>query len=142
MVVDPATQLPLANGDLSKLLESGVFAWRVSGQALNTVLNLAAPLAYSYDRTSVTIYGNVADATQGQSTGEVLGNGDASKAFLSFALSQSPLTYLPAATASGAASTLTVAVNDRPGASSTTWPRRARRPEPTSPAKTTHRRPP
>ena len=113
LVVDPATQLPLANGDLRKLLESGVFAWRVSGQALNTVLNLAAPLAYSYDRTSVTIYGNVVDATQGQSTGEVLGNGDASKAFLSFALSQSPLTYLPAATASGAASTLAVAVNDQ-----------------------------
>jgi hypothetical protein len=113
LVVDPNTQAPLAGGDLSKLLEGGVFAWRVSGQALNTLLNLAAPLAYSYDRTSVTIYGNVADATQGQSTGEVMGNGDASKAYLSFALSQSPLTFVPAATASGAASTLTVAVNDQ-----------------------------
>jgi hypothetical protein len=113
LVVDPATQAPLEGGDLSKLLEEGIFAWRVSGQALNTVLNLATPLAYTYDRTSVTIYGNVADATQGQSTGEVLGNGDASKAYLSFALSQSPLTYVPAARASGAASTLAVAVNDR-----------------------------
>jgi len=113
LVVNPANQEPLTDGDLSKLLASGVFAWRVSGQALNTVLNLATPLAYSYDRSSVTIYGNVADATQGQSTGEVLGDGDASKAYLSFALSQSPLTYVPAATAAGAASTLTVAVNDR-----------------------------
>ena len=113
LVVHPGSQLPLPGGDLSKLLADGVFAWRVSGQALNTVLNLAAPLAYSYDRASVTIYGNVADATQGQSTGEVLGDGDAAKAYLSFALSQSPLTYVPAATAAGATSALTVAVNDR-----------------------------
>jgi hypothetical protein len=113
LVVDPATQLPPPGGDLSKLLAAGVFAWRVSGQTLNTVLNLAAPLAYRYDRTSVRIYGNVADATQGQSTGEVLGDGDAAKGYLSFALSQSPLTYVPAATAAGTASTLTVAVNNR-----------------------------
>jgi predicted phage baseplate assembly protein len=76
------------------------------------VLNLATPLAYSYDRSSVTIYGNVADATHGQSTGEVLGNGDATRAYPAFALSQSPLTYVSAATAAGAASTLTVRVNE------------------------------
>jgi uncharacterized phage protein gp47/JayE len=113
LVVNPHNQQPLPGGDLSKLLEDGIFAWRVSGQALNTVLNLAAPLAYKYDRASLTIYGNVADATQGQSTGEVLGDGDAARAWLSFALSQSPLTFTPAATAAGAASTLTVAVNDQ-----------------------------
>ncbi len=113
MVVDPRTEQPLPGGDLSKLLDDGVFAWRVSGQALNTVLNLAAPLAYKYDRASMIVYGNVADATQGQSTGEVLGDGDATKAWLPFALSQWPLTFTPAATAAGAASTLTVAVNDQ-----------------------------
>jgi len=42
----------------------------------------------------------------------VLGNGDASQAFLTFALHQSPLTYLSAATPAGAQSTLTVTVNE------------------------------
>ena len=66
----------------------------------------------SYDRANVTIYGNVVDATQGQSTGEVLANGDATVAFPSFVLSQLPLTYVSAATPSGASSTLAVQVNE------------------------------
>jgi hypothetical protein len=80
---------------------------------VHTVLTLAnSGLAYSYARSTVTIYGNVAKATHGQLVGEVLGNGNASQAFQSFALHQKPLTYLSAATPAGAQSTLSVTVNE------------------------------
>jgi hypothetical protein len=83
------------------------------GDTVHTALTLANNgLAYSYDTSTVTIYGNVAMATNGQTVGEVLGNGDASQAFLTLALHQSPLTYLPAPTAAGAQSTLSVTVNE------------------------------
>lgn len=83
------------------------------GDTVHTTLTLANNgLAYTYDNSTVTIYGNVAAATNGQTVGEVLGNGDASQAFLTFALHQSPLTYLSAATPAGAQSTLTVTVNE------------------------------
>ncbi|HEY1425694.1 MAG TPA: putative baseplate assembly protein [Caulobacteraceae bacterium] len=112
LVVDPTTNAPLPGGDIKSLIAAGFFAWRVSSDTLTTVINLASPLAYSYDRSTVTIYGNVIDATQGQSTGEVLGNGDATKAWLSFPLSQSPLTYASAPTPNGIASSLRVSVNE------------------------------
>jgi hypothetical protein len=112
LLVNPDTYVPLPDGNLRALLEDGVYAFRVSSQALFTTLSLATPLSYSYDRTSITIYGNVADATHGQSTGEALGNGNATQAWLSFALSQSPLTYVSAPTAAGASSTLAVTVNE------------------------------
>ena len=114
LLVDPSTNRPFRiDGTIDpELFRQGLFAWRVSTQALHTVVNLAAPLAYTYDRGSVTIYGNVADSTHGQSTGEILGNGDATRAFETFTLSQSPLTYVSAATASGTSSTLAVRVND------------------------------
>lgn len=82
------------------------------GDTVHTSLNLANSLAYTYDRSTVTIYGNVAAATNGQTVGDVLGNGDASQAFQTFALHQEPLTYLSASTPAGAQSTLTVTVNE------------------------------
>jgi hypothetical protein len=113
LLVDPKTNMPFPDGNISDYANrDGLWAFRVSSQALITTLGLATPLSYSYDRGSITIYGNVADATHGQSTGEVLGNGDATKAWLSFALSQSPLTYVSAPTAAGATSSLAVQVND------------------------------
>ena len=113
LLVDPNSNVPYSGGQIPwSALSRGVYAWRVSSQALHTILNFAAPLAYSYDRASITIYGNVIDATNGQSTGEVLGNGDATQSFQVFPLSQSPLTYVSAATASGAVSTLDVSVNE------------------------------
>lgn len=112
LLVDPTTFAPIQSGNLGEYLARGIFAFRVSSQKLFTTLALATPLSYSYDRSSLMIYGNVVDATHGQSTGEVLGNGDASKAWLTFRLSQSPLTYVSAPTASGATSTLAVRVNE------------------------------
>ena len=83
-----------------------------SASPLHTILTLANNLAYTYDSNTVTIYGNVVDATNGQTLGEVLGDGDASQSGQQFALHQSPLTYLAAPTPAGAQSTLTVRVNE------------------------------
>lgn len=113
LLVDPDTNIPFENGEIppARIKDDGLFAWRISSHAVHTILTLASPLAYTYDRSTITINGNVVDATQGQSTGEVLGNGKASVAYPSFGLSQSPLTYVSAPTPSGASSTLTVQVN-------------------------------
>lgn len=94
-----------------------VYAWRISSLAsgsdtLHTTLVLANDLAYTYDASTVTIYGNVVKATHGQTQGEVLGDGDSSQPLQTFALHQSPLTFLPVPTPSGAESTLTVRVNE------------------------------
>jgi predicted phage baseplate assembly protein len=78
-----------------------------------TTITLNNSLQYAYDRTTVTIYANVALATHGERVQEeMLGSGDASQPYQSFTLRQSPLTYTSASTASGAASTLQVRVND------------------------------
>jgi hypothetical protein len=69
-------------------------------------------LANSYVRQTVTIYGNVAPATHGQTVEELLGSGDASQPNQEFVLRQPPLTYVASSTPSGAASTLEVRVND------------------------------
>jgi hypothetical protein len=113
LLVDPDTNKPFPNGIIppERFAKDCLFAWRISSDAVHTILTLASALAYQYDRSTITIYGNVVDATQGQSTGEVLGNGDATVAYPSFALSQSPLTYVSAATPSGVSSTLGIQVN-------------------------------
>jgi predicted phage baseplate assembly protein len=84
----------------------------VPGDAVHTALTLASPLAYQYDRATVTLYGNVLHATHGESRSESLGSGDGTQASPQFALHQAPLTYVSAATPSGIASTLQVRVND------------------------------
>lgn len=81
------------------------------GDATHSFLQLASPLAYSYTRASVTVYGNVVPATNGATRKEVLGSGDSSQTFQQFTLHGSPLTYVSAATQTGAASTLAVYVN-------------------------------
>jgi predicted phage baseplate assembly protein len=54
----------------------------------------------------------VALATHGETKQQPLGNGDASKPFPKFSLPESPLTYVAATNAKGAASTLQVRVNE------------------------------
>jgi hypothetical protein len=76
-----------------------------------TVVTFSPELTGTYVRSTVTIDANVAPATHGQTTMEVLGSGDASQVFQSFALNQPPLTYVSAATPSASASTLVVRVN-------------------------------
>jgi hypothetical protein len=82
------------------------------GDKKHTFLKLAKPLAYTYKRDTVTIYGNVVRATHGETRSETLGSGDATKELQSFTLRQSPLTYVAAPTTSGVASSLRVRVND------------------------------
>jgi predicted phage baseplate assembly protein len=77
-----------------------------------TRIVLVKPLLRKYDRPTVVIYGNVARATHGETRREVLGSGDAARAFQKLALKQKPLTYTSAPTATGAESSLKVRVND------------------------------
>lgn len=82
-------------------------------EVTGSTLLLTAPLDGVYDRFSVEIWGNVAAATHGESVvDEVLGSGDAARAFQRFTLRRSALTYVPAPTASGGESTLRIFVND------------------------------
>ncbi|MGW8250430.1 MAG: putative baseplate assembly protein, partial [Anaerolineales bacterium] len=76
-----------------------------------TMLRLEEPLQNLYDRNTVTIYANVAQATHGETVGEVLGSGDGTQPNQRFTLKKPPLTYVSAATPSGVESTLTVRVN-------------------------------
>lgn len=111
LLVNPSTKLPYKGGVIDASVP-GVFAWRISSAPVHTILTLANKLAYEYDSTNVTIYGNVVKATNGQTVGEVLGDGDGSQAFQRFGLHQSPLTYVSDATPEGVQSTLSVTVND------------------------------
>lgn len=68
-------------------------------------------LANIYDRNTVVFCGNVTLATHGETQTEILGSGDASKPFQSYALKQVPLTYVSSGSGAGATSTLEVRVN-------------------------------
>jgi predicted phage baseplate assembly protein len=85
-----------------------------AGERLHSFLQLAAPLAYQYKRSSVAVSGNVISASHGETRVEVLGSGDGSQAMQRFTLRQGPLTYVKSATRSGTQSTLEVRVNDIP----------------------------
>jgi predicted phage baseplate assembly protein len=78
----------------------------------HTFLDLASDLSYCYKRDTVSIYGNVAKATHGETFNEILGSGDASKSGQSFTLHQLPLTFTSAPTPSGIESTLKVSLDD------------------------------
>jgi predicted phage baseplate assembly protein len=81
-------------------------------------LTVTPPLKRSYVRVTpkpeegFSINANVAHATHGETVSEILGSGDAGQRYQQFILRQPPLTYVSAATASGAASTLELRVND------------------------------
>jgi len=81
-------------------------------------LTVTPPLKNSYVRVAqkpeegFSINANVAHATHGETVSEILGSGDAGQRYQQFILRQPPLTYVSAAKASGAASTLEVRVND------------------------------
>jgi hypothetical protein len=77
-----------------------------------TTLKFLHALEHPYVRDTVTLNANVALATHGETTHEILGSGDASKPYQQFTLKQPPLTYVSAANENGAASTLDVFVND------------------------------
>jgi predicted phage baseplate assembly protein len=82
------------------------------GDRLHTFLTPVVASAFCYRRDTVRIYGNVVKATQGETRREVLGSGDAAVPFQTFALKQSPVTFVAAANATGVESSLHVYVND------------------------------
>ncbi len=79
---------------------------------VGATLTVTPPLTRSYARDSFSLNANVAHATHGESVQEISGGGDASQSYQQFTLRQPPLTYISAATPSGAASTLQVRTND------------------------------
>ncbi len=76
-----------------------------------TSLVLARAPAAPFARSSAVVFGNVARATHGETVTQVLGSGDARMPFAAFGLRQGPLTFVPADTPRGAASTLEVRVD-------------------------------
>jgi hypothetical protein len=78
----------------------------------STTIELQTPLDNFYDRSTVTIYGNVVEATHGQTVAnERLGTSETMKTSQRFRLKQQPLTFTPAPTATGALSSLSVQIN-------------------------------
>lgn len=65
------------------------------GNAATTTLIFQDPLRLLYDRTTMAVYGNVVDISQGATVaGEILGSGDGTQAFQTFMLKQAPLTFV------------------------------------------------
>jgi predicted phage baseplate assembly protein len=91
---------------------AGVVQQASPGDSVRTTLELAEPLAYTYRRDSVEIFGNVAKATHGEGGQEVLGSGDGAAALQSFTLRRSPLTYVAAANPRGVEGALEVFVDE------------------------------
>jgi hypothetical protein len=114
LLIDPKDGSTFDGGQIDKARWGvDVGAWRIvsTRDSVHTTIQLAAPLNYTYDPPTVTVYANVAKATHGQTQSEILGSGDASQTLQNFSLSKSPLTYLSAPTPSGTDTTLVVRVN-------------------------------
>ncbi|MER8157825.1 putative baseplate assembly protein [Streptomyces sp. NPDC094472] len=84
---------------------------QLPGDHVHTTLTLTADLAYRYRRETVRVQGNVVPATHGESRDEPIGSGDPALANQTFALWQSPLTWLPADNPLGATPALDIRVD-------------------------------
>ncbi|MFI6655747.1 putative baseplate assembly protein [Streptomyces sp. NPDC050523] len=67
---------------------------RLPGDRVHTSLTLTTDLAHRYRRETVRVLGNVVEATHGESRQEAIGSGDSDRVGQTFALWQSPLTWL------------------------------------------------
>ncbi|WP_405874637.1 putative baseplate assembly protein [Streptomyces sp. NBC_00005] len=67
---------------------------QLPGDRVHTHLTLTTDLAHRYHRETVRILGNVVEATHGESREEAIGSGDSDRTNQTFALWQSPLTWL------------------------------------------------
>ena len=67
---------------------------QLPGDRVHTHLTLTTDLAHRYHRETVRILGNVVEATHGESREEAIGSGDSDRVNQTFALWQSPLTWL------------------------------------------------
>lgn len=114
------TDVPFTSGvHASELAMVAGVAQRVDptkpGDFVATTLRLANPLAYTYVRSTITVFGNVVAATQGETRNEPIGSGDSGQANQAFplrqVLPQVPLTFTPADNPLGAQSSLVTRVN-------------------------------
>ncbi|MDR0492264.1 MAG: hypothetical protein LBH74_01295 [Nitrososphaerota archaeon] len=118
-VVDEIDQAALSLEDQDNLIVSEIVSIKdlfdVNGTT-KVILDIPAgrlcALSNVYDLASVHIYANVALATHGETVHETLGSGDSFDINQQFYLKKLPLTYISAATPSGAKSTLKVYIND------------------------------
>jgi predicted phage baseplate assembly protein len=112
-VTGTRTDLPagatIQSGEIAMV--ASVATGGAGGDTTYSTLNLAYPLAYSYQRSTVQVYGNVVAAHQGATITQVLGSGQPANAPQSFTLTSGPLLADPAPTGSGFASSLTVTVD-------------------------------
>ncbi len=83
----------------------------IQGQKTST-LDLEDSLDYYFDPTTVSVNGNVVEATHGETFQETLGSGDGTLINQAFTLKKTPLTFIPVPTAKGSESTLEIRVND------------------------------
>jgi hypothetical protein len=114
-LVDPTLEgrpVALAAGEGADAVREVRTVVAVSPGEGSTRLDFDAGLEHDYPRRSLVLNANVARATHGEGRVEVLGSGDASRAFQRFTLKQTPLTWVQASTTSGRRSTLEVRVND------------------------------
>ena len=77
-----------------------------------TTLTLRAGLGSGYVRATVALNANIVAATNGETTREVLGSGDATQAHQRFVLKQKPLTYAFPPAGAPLASSLAIWVNE------------------------------
>ncbi|MCF3131470.1 putative baseplate assembly protein [Streptomyces olivochromogenes] len=84
---------------------------RLPGDHVHTRLTLTTDLVHRYRRASVRILGNVVEATHGESREEAIGSGDSGRVNQTFALWQSPLTWLAADNPLGATPVLEIRVD-------------------------------
>lgn len=82
------------------------------GDTTHTELTLATATAFTYKRDTLVVYGNVVQASHGETHDELLGSGDATATQQAFVLKQPPLTFVSAATVAGAKSTLALYADD------------------------------
>ena len=113
LTVDDSAFKPVPAGkDVEPVAEVATLSEAVLADGTHTLLRLEAALAAAYDRATAAVHANVAPATHGETTQEVLGDGNPGRPFQSMRLKQAPLTHVSAATESGAASTLVVRIGD------------------------------
>ncbi|MET8944456.1 putative baseplate assembly protein [Streptomyces sp. NPDC004542] len=84
---------------------------RRPGDHVHTRLTLTTDLVHRYRRASVRVLGNVVEATHGESREEAIGSGDSDRVNQTFALWQSPLTWLADDTPLGATPVLEIRVD-------------------------------
>jgi WD40 repeat protein len=83
----------------------------VDNRGRRTSLSLKEKISNYYDFRTFSICANVALATHGETTVEIIGSGDGSTPHQSFEIKNLPLTFVSAATPAGGATTMNIHIN-------------------------------